>query len=1061
MRGIVAFRWTPATGQVFVSDEVWTLLELPAGPPPITLEYLFQRALPFDQAEIGNVLAVATRDHTGFDYEWRFLMRDDSVRVVRVQAHPVTAENGCFEHVGFMNQVMDVDNPLVQAAAELQKARAEAKQFHLTVDQAPGLLWSALPNGFVDFLNQRWLDYTGTRMEDSSGWGWQVTIHPDDRARLVAAWQGVLSSAKAGEVKARLRRHDGSYRWFLFRAMPFLDAEGRLVKWYGQTIDIEDLKRAEDLLAAERTVLEMLARSASLEATLDATCRRVDSMLPGCTASVWLLDEDGSTVSDFMAPGLPRAFIDELNALIAATGNGKMSLYAGPCATAIQKRKTIVIPDITHSKGWLEYCEVAIPFGFKAVVCAPITSSQNEMLGMFVLQSREAGEPTPYQSSIVEHFTHLAALAIERKHMDRALANSEERFRRMAETTPDVIWITDLHPERVLYCSPSFEQLWGHTVEDLYRDPRLWTAIIHPDDVGMVVETFTRGIHGKGSSGYNIEFRLRRADGSIRWINERAAFIANGEASPHRVSGISTDVTQRKLAEEALKESQERFALAVSASSDGIWDWDILTGMVFMSEQAQVIFGMPPGETTRPLEAWREACPMHPDDFRAYQEQQSRYLAGKIPDFVGDWRMLNADGTARWVRLRGRCLRDASGAAIRMIGSISDIDVQRRTETSLQQARRLEAMGTLAGGIAHDFNNILGVILGYGEMALRSAASGSRLRRDLDNIMSAGERGRSLVDRILAFSRSGSMERAAVHVEAVVQESLDLLEATRPRHIRIDATLEAGLAAMQGDPTQIHQVVMNLVTNAMQAMPAGGTIDVTLNVTDATAALITTTGVLTPGRYIVLQVADTGSGIAPEVLERIFDPFFTTKEVGVGCGLGLSLVHGIVLNVGGGIDVRTVPGLGSTFAVYLPWCGEAEDSTADMHDLLPQGRGERVLLVDDEEALLRLTEETLQELGYAPSSFGSSLIALEAFRADPAGFDAVLTDERMPGMSGTALIEQVRSMRPDIPVLLMSGYVGDLAARQSTDRPPDRILKKPLALADLAYSLAEALDRMD
>ncbi|MEC5398579.1 PAS domain-containing protein [Uliginosibacterium sp. H1] len=1059
MKGIVAFRWNSATGRVFVSDEAWTLMDLPPAAPPTTLAYLFQRALPFDQAEIGTVLATATRDHTGFDYEWRFLMRDEAVKVVRVSAQPVTAESGCVEHVGLINEVMDAGNPLVQGAAELQKARAEAKQFHLTVDQAPGLLWSALPNGFVDFLNQRWLEYTGTRMEDSAGWGWQVTIHPDDRSTLVGAWQRVLSSARAGEAKARLRRHDGSYRWFLFRAMPFHDAEGRLVKWYGQSIDIEDLKRAEDLLAAERTVLEMLARSASLEATLDATCRRVDAMLQGCTASVWLLDEDGSTVSDFMAPGLPRAFIDDLNALIAATGNGKMSLYAGPCATAIQKRKTIVIPDITHSKGWLEYCEVAIPFGFKAVVCAPITSSQDEMLGMFVLQSREVGEPTPYQSSIVEHFTHLAALAIERKHMDRALADSEERFRRMAETTPDVIWITDLHPERVLYCSPSFEQLWGHTVEELYRDARLWTSVIHRDDIGMVVETFTRGIHGKGSSAYNIEFRLQRADGSIRWINERAAFIANGDASPHRVSGISTDVTQRKLAEEALQESQERFALAVSASSDGIWDWDIQRGTVFMSEQAQVIFGIPVGETTRPREAWRQVYRMHPEDFEAYQDLQARYLAGKVPDFGGDWRLMNDDGTTRWVRLRGRCLRDASGAATRMIGSISDINVQKRTESALQQARRLEAMGTLAGGIAHDFNNILGVILGYGEMALRGAASGSRLRRDLDNIMSAGERGRSLVDRILAFSRSGSIERVAVHVEAVVQESLDLLEATRPRHIRIHPALDAGVAAMQGDPTQIHQVVMNLVTNAMQAMPAGGTIDVTLGVSDASAALIITTGVLPPGRYIVLQVADTGSGIAPEVLERIFDPFFTTKEVGVGCGLGLSLVHGIVLNVGGGIDVRTVPDMGSTFAVYLPWCGEAEAGSVDTRELLPQGRGERVLLVDDEEALLRLTEETLQELGYAPSSFGSSLIALEAFRQDPAGFDAVLTDERMPGMTGTALIEQVRRMRPEIPVLLMSGYIGDLAARQSEDFPPDRILKKPLALADLAHSLAEALDR--
>jgi PAS domain S-box-containing protein len=1057
MNNTFAFRWSSVTGKVFVADGAWALLAVPAE-SPTTLDHLFQRAHPYDRAEIHTALSAATLEQSGFDFEWRFVMSDESIRVVRVRAQPLAGEQGDIEYVGLLSEVTAVDHPLVLASQDLQRARTEAKQFHLTVDQAPGLLWSSQPNGFTDFLNMRWLEYTGTRLEDTCGWGWQITIHPDDLPNLLDVWQGLLTSGEAGEAKARMRRHDGVYRWFLFRATPFHDDSGKLVKWYGQTIDIEDLKRAEDLLAAERTVLEMLAKSASLEATLDCTCRKVDAMLPGCTASVWLLDKDGSTVADFMAPGLPRAFIDNLNTLIAATGDGKMSLYAGPCATAIQKRKTIVIPDITDSHGWVEYCQVAIPFGFRSVVCAPITSSQNEMLGMFVLQSRETGEPTPYQSSIVEHFTHLSALAIERKHMDRALADSEERFRRMAETTPDVIWITDLHPERVLYCSPSFEQLWGHTVEALYRDARLWTSVIHPEDIGMVVDAFTRGIHAHGSNHYNIEFRLLRADGSIRWMNERAVFIANGNAKPHRVSGISTDITQRKLAEEALQESQERFALAVSASSDGIWDWDVLRGTIFMSEQAQIIFGVPVGETTRPGETWRQLFRLHPDDFEVYQDLQARCLAGKLPSFGGDWRVMNDDGTARWVRLRGRCLRDTSGAATRMIGSISDIDEQRRTEAALQQARRLEAMGTLAGGIAHDFNNILGVILGYGEMALRGAASGSRLRRDLDNIMSAGERGRSLVDRILAFSRSGGIEHVAVHVEAVVQESLDMLEATRPRNIVIRKALDAGRAAMQGDPTQIHQVVMNLVTNSMQAMPDGGVIDVTLSLAETTSALIATTGVLVPGRYILLQVTDTGYGIAPEVLERIFDPFFTTKEVGVGSGLGLSLVHGIVLNVGGGIEVRTTPGKGSSFTIYLPYCGEADADNGATHELLPQGRGERVLLVDDDEALLRLTEESLQDLGYAPSSFGNSVVALDTFRQDPAGFDAVLTDERMPGMTGSVLIEHVRKMRPDIPVLLMSGYIGDLATRLSEEAPPHRILKKPLALADLARSLAEALE---
>lgn len=1053
MKKICTFRWISATGRVWVSEDAWQLFDLAPMAHP-TLEGLLQRACVYDRADILRVLSNAAQDRSAFDVEWRFLMADESIRVIRVTAHPVTTENGEIEHLGALQEVTGPTSLPGLPATEMQKIGMEAKQFHITVDNAPGPIWSTLPSGHVDFVNRRWLEYTGTTFEDSCGLGWQASIHPEDLPGVLNERRQWLASGQAAEMKARLRRHDGVYRWFLFRSTPYYDADQKLLKWYGQTVDIEDLIRAEDLLAAERTVLEMLSTSASLGATLDATCRMVDGMLPGCTSSVWLLGDDDSTVTDFVAPGLPRGFIEDLNKLIDTTGGGKMSLYAGPCASAIQARKTIVIPDITDSEGWVEYCEIAIPYGFRSVVCAPLCSSEGRMLGMFVLQSREAGEPTPYQKSIVEHFTHMAAMAAERRLIDTALRDSEERFRLLAETTPDVIWITDLHPERVLYCSPSFEKLWGHTVEELYQEPRLWTAVIHPEDVDKVSATFDKGIHTIGGSQYKIEFRLLRKDGSISWINERGVFIANGDAYPHRVSGISTDVTQTKLAEDALLESQERFAIAVAASSDGIWDWDIRRGSMFMSEQAQINFGIPVGPTVRPRDEWQPLMGMSKEDAEQSRLLLEDYLAGRTPTFDGEWRVHLEDGNYRWIRIRGQCLRDAEGKAIRAAGSVSDIDEQKRTEGALQQARRLEAMGTLAGGIAHDFNNILGVILGYGEMALRGAASGSRLRRNLDNIISAGARGRSLVDRILAFSRSGSNERIAVHVEAVVQESIDLVAATLPQNIRIVSQLDGGRAAMQGDPTQIHQVVMNLVTNAMQAMPAGGAIHVRLNTKTITAPLILTTGVLPPGSYLALQVEDTGTGIASDILDRIFDPFFTTKEVGVGTGLGLSLVHGIVLDVGGSIEVSTVMGKGSTFTVYLPHCGDAPGDGCDTTKQLPHGRGERVLLVDDEEPLVRLAEETLSELGYRPVPFTSSLVALEFFRNAPDSFDVVLTDERMPGLTGSAMIAEIRKLRPDIPVLLMSGYLGDLSPRHSH---ANEILKKPLAIHDLANGLARVL----
>ena len=343
-----------------------------------------------------------------------------------------------------------------------------------------------------------------------------------------------------------------------------------------------------------------------------------------------------------------------------------------------------------------------------------------------------------------------------------------------------------------------------------------------------------------------------------------------------------------------------------------------------------------------------------------------------------------------------------------------------RLETQLRQAQKLEAIGTLAGGIAHDFNNILAAILGYGEMAQKDCAEGSAQRRHIDAAISAALRAKSLVERILAFSRSGMGERVPVHVQSVVVEALEQLAASLPPAVQLEQDLEAGDAAVLGDPTQVHQVVMNLCANAVQAMRAGGTLSVMLDHALAEAPCVSTTQ-LAPGAYVALAVRDTGTGIAPQVLERIFDPFFTTKEVGVGTGLGLSLVHGIVTDLGGGIDVHSRVGAGSTFTVYLPWHGSAQAAEA-VHEAMAGGGGETVLLVDDEEALVRLGEEMIAELGYEPVGFTSSAAALEAFR-EPERFDAVLSDEAMPDMTGSELAREIRGIRPDIPIVLMSGYV--------------------------------------
>ena len=666
--------------------------------------------------------------------------------------------------------------------------------------------------------------------------------------------------------------------------------------------------------------------------------------------------------------------------------------------------------------------------------------------------------PTAHpEAALAEALARCEALTREN---DR-LRKSETRFRHMADATPDVVWMTEVQPERVIYASPSFEQIWGRSVEDLYADAHLWVAGIHPDDRPRIGTEFGRWIAGaRANDRWEAEFRIVQPDGTVRWIHERGFMIPAQGGEPARVSGVSTDITERRLAELALRVSEERFALAVAGSNDGIWDWDIATGQMFMSERAQRIFGLAiPGITLRPRAEWRAMIQVHPDDVESQLGMIENYVLGKAPAYDGEWRMRHTDGSHRWVRIRGTCVRDMAGRATRLAGSVSDVDARKRAEEALQQSQRLEALGTLAGGIAHDFNNILGAILGFGEMMVRNTRPDSRMRRDLGFVLAAGERGRALVERILAFTRTGVAERVPVGIESVVREVVNLLSATLPEGAKVVPRLDAGHAAAVGDSTQVHQVVVNLVTNAVQAMPGGGTVDVALETVSLPSQRLVTTGPLAAGDYVVLTVTDTGIGIPAGMVARIFDPFFTTKEPGAGTGLGLSLVHGIVTEMGGAIDVATSVQTGSTFTVWFPRSASDAGATPNPAGPLPRGRRERILVVDDEAALVQLTTDTLAGLGYQPVGFTSSAEALSAFEADPDHFDAVITDERMPHVTGTSLMASVRARRADVPVLLVTGYPAGTVTRRAQAGGAAAVLGKPLSARDLATALARSFGR--
>ena len=385
---------------------------------------------------------------------------------------------------------------------------------------------------------------------------------------------------------------------------------------------------------------------------------------------------------------------------------------------------------------------------------------------------------------------------------------------------------------------------------------------------------------------------------------------------------------------------------------------------------------------------------------------------------------------------------------------------RQKLESQLQQSQKMEAIGTLAGGIAHDFNNILGAIIGYGEM-LRDdlPPTASTAHNDIEQILAAGQRAKELVKQILAFSRQAASDKIPIQPATIVRESLKLLRSSIPSTIAIRNDIVSECGVIIADPTQMQQIVINLCTNAYHAMETGGgTMLVSLKRRDLSSEDFEKDNEQTPGPYVVLAVRDSGTGITPDVRERMFDPYFTTKEIGKGTGMGLAMVHGIVKNHGGFIRCQSVVGQGSTFEVFFPAAEIQATRIEDNHDSIPGGN-EHLLLVDDEQVLLDMNADMLQRLGYRVTTKSNGFEALAVFNADPRGFDMVLSDQTMPGLTGEQLAGHILALRPDIPFLLCTGYSAQISEEKISALGIRGLAMKPLAKRDVAALIRQALDQ--
>ncbi len=433
--------------------------------------------------------------------------------------------------------------------------------------------------------------------------------------------------------------------------------------------------------------------------------------------------------------------------------------------------------------------------------------------------------------------------------------------------------------------------------------------------------------------------------------------------------------------------------------------------------------------------------------------------------FHGEFRILRPDHSVRWVRVRIFPLEHGNEASQKIAGVAEDITEQKRVEEALtkterqfRQSSRMEAIGTLAGGIAHDFNNILTAILGYTELGLATIPKGSRTHRNLQEVLTAGHRAKHLVHQILTFSRQSGQGKKATPIHMVVREALKLIRATIPTTIDINQTLQSE-ATVLADPTQLHQIIVNICTNAEYAMrETGGSLHILLEDMEVDEDIARALPGLQAGPHVRLMIRDTGAGMTPEVLERMFDPFFTTKPIGEGSGMGMAVVHGIVTSHGGAIAVDSVVGKGTKMEIFLPAVPATVLEGLGDQSPIPVGR-ETILFVDDEETIVHLGKELLNQLGYTVEVHTSSPEALQHFRQDPQRFDLVITDQTMPLLTGESLARELLRIRPDLPIILCTGFSHTMSAEKAKALGIQAYLMKPLAIRDLAPIVRHVLDK--
>lgn len=641
----------------------------------------------------------------------------------------------------------------------------------------------------------------------------------------------------------------------------------------------------------------------------------------------------------------------------------------------------------------------------------------------------------------------------DRKRTVQALRISEDRLKMADEASNDGLWDWDMASGEV-YFSPTYYTMLGYEPYEFPQTFSAWSELLHPEDQDTVRAEIVDHLQHKDTP-FEYEFRLRKKSGDWLWVlGKGKVFLRDTEGLPLRAIGTHTDIDSLKNMQYKLHESIEKY-------------WSILNnvelGIALVNPQLQIL------ETNRMMKKWYPDIDefdlptcfelAHAPDKTGPCEDCPVVLTFKDGQVHENTRESQINGQSYIFREIASPIHDEKGRVSSVIRLLEDVTEKHREEKHLRHSQKMESLGTLAGGIAHDFNNILTAVIGFAELSLTDAGENSPLLDDLREILTAGKRAQDLVSRILTFSRQGEQNYKPTYVAPVTEEALSMMKSVLPSSISIEKDIDGDAGMVMSDTTQLHQIVINLCTNAGHAMEEkGGKLKVSLRQIVFDEAMSELYLDMPQGEYIHLSICDSGHGISPDILEKIFDPYFTTKEEGKGSGLGLAMVHGLVKAHGGHVAVYSEENKGTCFHVYLPRIADdSVPSIVSLVEAIPSG-SERILLVDDELPILKMERRILENLGYHVSTVSSSVEALKMFLESQDVYDLIITDMTMPEMTGDVLAREIKTVRPDIPIIICTGFNSKIDSNNISQFPINALLYKPIESRVLAATVRNVLD---